>query len=154
MSFSRAGWILASAISVLTIVILGPLAVTTSILSNSSFSSNQIIAYNLAEEAMEFIINKRDSNVFEGNNWDNSFGSCIPLPNGCRIDVTTQDIQGCGANCEKIHRNSASGLYSHNTSDPVTIFERRVFIEGGGGDEKRVKVTLSWSEKNGSARSG
>src|SRR3989344_75323 len=132
------------AISVLTIVILGPLAVATSILSNSSVSSNQVIAYNLAEEAMEFVINERDSNVFEGNNWDNGFGPCAGA-NGCRIDVTTQDIQGCGANCEKIHLNTTSGLYSHITSDPVTVFERKIFIQGGGGDEKRVRVILSWS---------
>lgn len=148
------------AISVLTVVILGPLAVATSVLSNSSFSSNQVIAYNLAEEGMELIINKRDSEIFADSSggWNNfktqmQSGGC-QTGNGCYIDVTNGAINGCTGNCPLLRKNSTSGVYSYNAADPVTIFERRIFIPAGGGtDEKKVTVTVTWQEKNGSTRS-
>src|SRR3989344_1967024 len=57
------------AISILVLGILGPLAVATQALSRASITENEIIAYNLAEEGLEFIINKKESNSFSNISW-------------------------------------------------------------------------------------
>jgi len=148
------------AIAVLTLAFLGPLAVSTFLLSRSSFSSNQVIAYNLAEEGMELIINKRDSLIFAdpSGGW-NTFKTTMQsaqchVGNGCYINITNGAMNGCGGNCPVLRKDTVSGLYSYDASDPATIFERRIFIPAGGGtDEKQVRVTVLWQEKKGGTRS-
>ncbi|OGF89367.1 hypothetical protein A3I27_03170 [Candidatus Giovannonibacteria bacterium RIFCSPLOWO2_02_FULL_43_11b] len=161
------------AISVLTIVILGPLAVATTILSNSSFSSNQVIAYNLAEEGVEFVINKRDSLIFKAvydgrtaddgwNDFKSTMGGSSQCQNAskkCGVNVTNGAVFDCGSGSYPanqtctLRKNSTTGIYSYAPGDPITIFERRIFVESGGSDEKQVTVTITWREKNGGQRS-
>lgn len=138
------------AIGILTLAFLGPLGVASFALRSATLSENQIIAYNLAEEGLEYMMNRRDSNVFAGQNWLNGFSSCNSV-NGCRIDVTNNNIQGCSSTCQKLHRDSSSGLYNYDASDPVTIFERRIFLDNVSGmnDERKIRATVSWQERFG-----
>lgn len=153
-------------IAILTVAFLGPLSVATRSLSSSSVSTNQIIAYNLAEEGMEYMINKRDSMIFAdaANGWSNFInatqgGQCQTGggKNGCSIDLPTDTLIGCGSSNNNdtcsLHKNSSTGLYSHTASDLLTIFVRRIYVQPGAGDDKKVTVTLTWVEKSGSTRS-
>lgn len=153
-------------IAVLTLAFLGPLSVATSALSNASFSINQIIAYNLAEEGMEFIIYKRDSMIFADpvGGWD-AFRSLTQGAgcqkgggtNGCGVDVVAGTLVPCSPaaypnpNCT-LHKNAATGLYSLASGDPASVFERTIAIPSGNSDEKQVLVTITWREKNGNLR--
>ena len=148
------------AIAVLTLAFLGPLAVATSLLSRSSFSSNQVIAYNLAEEGMEFIINKRDSLIFENpaNGWDNfrsqvSGSAGCQSENGCYIDIITKAINGCGGTPPVLRKDSSTGVYSYDSSDSATVFKRCIFIPAGNTQEKQVRGIVKWEEKGGGERS-
>lgn len=152
------------AISVMMLAILGPLAVSTNSLSSSSISTNQIIAYNLAEEGMEVLINKRDSLIFlnPSTGWNDFInvtqaGQCQTGGGkyGCDVDITTGNLFACTGTsfgpCT-LHKNSLTGLYGYNSSDPLTNFERRMYVQAGGGDEKQVTVTVNWKEKSGNIR--
>ena len=145
------------AIAVLTLVFLGPLAVATYALSNSSVSSNQVIAYNLAIEGMELIINKRDSLIFADpeEGWSNFNAQVSSCSGGCTVEVTNSEVSGCGSSpCPALRRDATSGIYSYDSSDPPSIFERRILIsEGDFPNEKKAQVTIKWQEKNESRRS-
>lgn len=148
------------AIAVLILGILGPLSLASYTLSQASLSENQIIAYFLAEEALEFVINMRDSNVFAGRNWldglDDSGNQC-DQSDGCYIDVTdmSDPIKECPANCDNIfvRRDSTTGLYNHKPVSGTninTIFRRRVLLDPnifGNNDEARVEVIIYWQER-------
>ncbi len=54
------------AISILTIALTGPLAVIAQALKSSYFARDQITAYYLAQEAVEYIRNQRDINGLKG----------------------------------------------------------------------------------------
>jgi prepilin-type N-terminal cleavage/methylation domain-containing protein len=54
------------AISILTIALTGPLAVIAQALKSSYFARDQITAYYLAQEAIEYIRNQRDINGLKG----------------------------------------------------------------------------------------
>jgi type II secretory pathway pseudopilin PulG len=148
------------AISVLIVGILGPLSMATYTISRSSLSENEIVAYNLAEEGLEFVINTRDSNVFRSgsNAWldglddddgpgliNNQCDGSNGGNNGCAIDVTNtvDPVKECAnsSSCtiggvvrDLIRRNSTSGLYTHNVADTATIFKRRVYVLGNNDD--------------------
>lgn len=54
------------AISILTIALTGPLAIIAQALRSSYFARDQITAYYLAQEAVEYIRNQRDYNGLQG----------------------------------------------------------------------------------------
>ncbi len=56
------------AISILTIALTGPLAIIAQALRSSYYSRDEITAYYLAQEAIEYIRNKRDANGLKGAN--------------------------------------------------------------------------------------
>src|SRR3989344_8880069 len=122
------------AIAILTLAMLGPLALASFPLSRASLSENEIVAYNLAEEALEFMVNKRDSRVFAGQNWDSDFTPCQNV-NGCYVDVSNDVVTACSANCPVIMRDPATGVYNY-TSGPATIFNRTVFIDDNHLDNR------------------
>ena len=143
-------------IAILILGILGPLSLASYTLSRASLSENQIIAYFLAEEALEFVINKRDSNVFAGNDWLDGLkggGLGCETGNGCYIDITTGIIDRCdgGGICPFVRRNSDTGLYNHqppSSTNADTIFRRRVLLKDSpdNDDERRLEVIVSWMD--------
>lgn len=138
------------AISILTLALLGPLALAAFALRSASLSENEVIAFNLAEEGMEFVINKRDSNIFAGaGNWLEGLANCQSA-NGCFVDVTNNSVRTCSANCPFLKRNTSSGLYNY-VSGSDTIFRRKVTLESvsSNSDERKVKVSVSWAERFG-----
>ncbi len=150
------------AIAVLTLGILGPLSLATFVLSSAGISKNDIIAYNLAEEALEYVINARDSSVFRGQNWLvglNDAGNQCDQVDGCYIDVsdTADPVKACsGPTCQNediIRRDTNTGVYNHKPASATnadTIFKRRIYLDTGNlinNHEIEVEVVISWSEK-------
>jgi len=59
-----------AAVSVLTFAIVGPLTLAYYSIRSSSVSQNQLTAFYLAQEAIEYIKNLRDNNALTGKaNW-------------------------------------------------------------------------------------
>ena len=134
----------AFAVSILIIAIGGPLALAGRSIRAASLSKNQIVAFHLAQEAMEFVRNKRDSNVFAGLDWLDGFGPCLSLE-GCVIDSYAGTVSACGGACPVIRHDPASGLYNYALGDDQ-VFTRKTRIISITSDEIKVTSELSWLE--------
>jgi Tfp pilus assembly protein PilV len=66
------------AISILTLAVTGPLLIAQKGIGSSIYARDQITAFYLAQEAVEYIRNVRDTNRITGQWWLAQFSSCQP----------------------------------------------------------------------------
>lgn len=133
------------AITVLLLAIAAPLSIAANALFSAYYARDQITAYYLAEEAIEYIKNSRDTtfltDVFDSdssgnNNWLLGLEDCIDSGIefvGCYVDTTKQfdpyalneGVQSCTANgqtdcpvlehCESNVNNIDTGLWGYGS---------------------------------------
>lgn len=133
------------AISILLISISAPLTIASKGLASSYFARDQITAFYLAQDAVEYIRNVRDNNFLTGASWLDGF----PDINGALFTVDTTDgtmalcpIDGC----EALDYNNSTGFYSHDDpSGTASLFTRSVSIQTVNVNEVTISVTISWS---------
>jgi len=146
------------ALSVLTSAILGPLSLAAYSIRSAGSSQNQFTAFYLAQEAMEYVRNRRDSNALQNkSNWLDGLvpfaGAICENENGCYIDPTLSDsnpssITSCQTSgCPKLRYNAAAGIYSYNSADPETIFTSKVKLTWVSAYEEKIEVTISWQDR-------
>ncbi|MAF59283.1 MAG: prepilin-type N-terminal cleavage/methylation domain-containing protein [Candidatus Pacebacteria bacterium] len=130
------------AITVLVVSVAAPLTLAARGLSSAFFARDQITAFYLTQEAVEFIRNKRDENVLGEDNWLAEF----PATNGdpFTIDVTDGDMDSCSGTCENLKFNTSTLLYNYNSGD-TTRFTRTVSINLLNATEAEVIVTIAWT---------
>lgn len=142
------------AVTILTMVIIGPLTLAINSISAAMISQNQIIAFYLSQEAIEYIGNIRDSNFLQGKNWLDGLADCAGVA-GCYVDIPNNKITACIGECPKIKYDDG-GYYYNYVSGKEVIFTRTVKITpniGGNSDEVKVEVVAQWSEKFGGQKS-
>ncbi len=144
------------AISILVIALTGPLAIIAQALRSSYFARDQITAYYLAQEAVEYIRNARDKNGLEaaivgkaadewldgvatdslGSELVNEFGTFqvkAYLERGSDGYVMTKCDSG-GCPFLRYHANLADGdaddvIYGgQGLTDPESIFQREIIL--------------------------
>jgi type II secretory pathway pseudopilin PulG len=145
------------AISLLTISIVAPIALTTQSLESAYYARDQITAYYLAQEAIEALRSVRDAQILQITQTAdasglNIFGN-IPLSDKpFRIDARTTDSSTAITRCDQdpggvcIPLQTDGTLYGYQSFWTNTNFTRIVkanFI-GNGQDEVRVTVTVTW----------
>jgi prepilin-type N-terminal cleavage/methylation domain-containing protein len=135
------------AITILLIAIAGPLTVANRALVDSRIAKNQTAAIFLAQDAMEYILHIKDSNVLASKNWLTDIGSCAP-PAKCTVD-TVDSTPGvihnvCGVGCPFLRFDSVNGLYGYNATWDETDFLRTVTVTSILADEATVSVDISW----------
>lgn len=129
-------------------------AVTRGILF-SGIVRNQVTAFYLSQEAVEYVKNKRDTNTIVGANWLSGFNgapgaNCINQD--CVVDVWNDDVDQCIGNCpvlliDKTFQGGTLGVYNHDTGD-ASIFTRSIRItENIPDQEALVEATISWQER-------
>ena len=148
-----------AAISLITIAIVAPMALTVQSLQSAYFARDQITASNLAQEGIESIRSVRDGNILT-----TAEGSATPLFQGilptcgtsCYVDARTvpnPTITACGGACPSLQTNGQ--LYGYNQSGWANSnFTRTIsacYIQLNGScdpntasDEVRLTVTVSW----------
>jgi type II secretory pathway pseudopilin PulG len=148
------------AILILSVAIVGPLTIASRGLGAALVSKDETIAFYLAQDAVEYIRYKRDSNRLLGladplNGLDGAAG-CTST-NGCMVDSITDTATACGSTCNAINYNAANFYYSY-TSGIQSIFTRKVTIvapvcAGGGSpcnpDEYSVTSFITWRDVGG-----
>ncbi|KKQ99532.1 MAG: hypothetical protein UU11_C0002G0106 [Parcubacteria group bacterium GW2011_GWF2_40_69] len=156
------------AISILTLSIVATFTAVQNGIQNSTIAKDQTTAFYLAQEAMEFIKNKRDENALksisgETNNWLTklSFEPNDPCYFGraCRVDLTANnndEIVYCGSNnfsdCPVLNQNTVTSLfgYSSDADWEPSIFKRGIkFREISSGTEVEVTIEMSWTSRWG-----
>ncbi len=136
-----------AAVSVLTFAVTGPLSLAYFSIRSASISQNQFTAFFLAQEAMEYVKNKRDINAIIKTDWLNGMTNCRNS-NGCTVDVPNNTIQNCSSTCPKLKYNSTSGFYNQQTGSD-TIFTRKIKFDQISSYEEKITVILSWQDRIG-----
>ncbi|MDQ5912569.1 MAG: hypothetical protein QG568_784 [Patescibacteria group bacterium] len=110
------------AIAILIVAITGPLAIVAQALRASYFSRDQITAYYLAQEAIEYIRNTRDTlGAGQGSNGADWLSTLVD-ENGAQVAINT-----VGSDQNKLYLVRAGGLYQLMRCDtglecpPVTL---------------------------------
>ncbi len=156
------------AVAVLLIIIAAPLTLAERALASADAARQEITAVYLAQEAIEFVRNLRDTNTLAKVAWLTGLDACEDAA-GCGIDPTAESpsnqIFVCNAllsTCTlQINKgdpttNPFSGLYGHQRvgSDWVkTEYTRSVaLVESADGKEAKVTVTVGWTAGGFGAR--
>ena len=143
------------AVMILSIAVVGPMFSSAQNIKLASFSQNQLVAFYLGQEAIEYVRNVRDTNLIGGNNWLNGLTDCLlsTSPNGCYIDVKNDEVDTCGTSCSnKLRFDGVNYNYAPISAlNKETIFSRTVKIENpfnGNGDEAKVSITVNWMDRD------
>ena len=155
------------ATTILMIVVSGVLGIASKSLYLTYAAREQITAFYLAQEPIEYIRFIRDSNRLNGFPWLQSLAECQSATGNlkCVIDTqvlffppTASTIRSCPvAGCvERLRYETVTRSYTYTVLGTVaTKYIRTTSITtpiGGNPDEARIDVTVSWTT-NGVVRS-
>jgi type II secretory pathway pseudopilin PulG len=138
------------AITILSTAILGPMELASKSIVSAGTAQNQIKAFYLTQEAMEYIRNIRDTNLINGNPWITGGSLNLCVSGDCIVDVPQDSIAACVGTCPKIRYDDSTGFYYNYISGDETIFIRTARITNpvsGNLDEAKITVTTSWDEQ-------
>lgn len=131
------------AITILLVALAGPLTIAQRGLTSALFARDQITAFYLAQEAVEYVRNVRDENILQGQNWLQGLNLCR---NGspCYIDVPNDQVSNCGGGtCPRIKFDESTGFYEYQDGTD-SRFTRTVEITTVNSNEVAVEVTIDW----------
>ena len=138
------------AISLLLVALAGPLSIAGQGLALANFARQQVTAAFLAQEAVEYVRNTRDSNILMDTGWLDGLSDCEALGGGtlCTVDIPQRTVAVCpGQVCPLLRHHAESGQYGYGTGSgwEETIFTREVSLEEIAPDaEVEVRVTIRW----------
>ncbi len=162
------------AITILLIVIVGPLKISSQTAKSTSFSSEQVTAFFLAQEGSELAQNMRDAEVLgsflsdpddgwedfsTGSEYSNCFSTFSTYGCALEIDTATGRVKassiGCeanGDNCDLYYSDSGGRQkYTYDSAgNTPTPYNRSVKLEWISSDEVYVRSTVTW--RTGSQR--
>ena len=155
-----------AAITLITIAIVAPMALTVQSLESAYYARDQITASNLAQEGLEAIRSVRDGNILsiaEGNAVTTLFQNIMPACSvSCYVDATafktpptdlSPVITACSGTCPVLRTNTTNPsvqLYGYVGTWTPTIFTRSITATvvrndgGGNAQELRITVTVGW----------
>ena len=150
------------AVSLLSIAIVAPMSLTSQSLTTAYIARDQITAFNLAQEGLEAVRAARDGQILlisqSANNGGADLFGDIPLDTDFTVDSRETNPAVAMKECTGLWRIPSGAcpplqtdgtLYGYDpdiTVWPATYFTRTLHAEyvGGGQDEIRVSVTVSW----------
>lgn len=157
------GFTLIEALVAITILILGVTGALTAAsqgIASATYTKEDVIAFNLAQEGVEMIRNMRDGNGISGANWltgiANAGDPCELGTSSCTVDVNapvgSPFLVGCpdfGA-CPVLKEDPATGAFGYNPAWPDSPYTREIIISRGVGNqlvvgrEVSIKVIITW----------
>jgi prepilin-type N-terminal cleavage/methylation domain-containing protein len=144
------------AVFLLATAIAGPITIAAKAVISTTVARNQIVAFFLAQDGVEYVRYKRDSNKLAKVGWTTGLGSCTSTTGAtlCTVDSVTDTVAACTSNiCSNLYYDATAGSYGYDVSKAPTIFKRTVSIKndpsGTTPYEALVTVTVSWSDVAG-----
>lgn len=163
------------AISILLIVIVGPMTISVTASRSTSFASEQVVAFFLAQEGAEIAQKARDDlliDAFAGNSvdaWgsftDTSSGGvyrqCFDPDDGCGLELSTDAVGtittpidcGDGTKCALYLSGDSDtrARYTHESAgNQPTTYQRQILFENIDANQIRVISRVFW--RTGSIR--
>lgn len=161
------------AISILLVVIIGPMTIAQKGIQNAYFARDQLTAVFLAQEAIEAVREKRDEQALHVYNqlidetspsdstwvWLNGVTAiCTELEidrdpqKECRFNPSSGDhgeFESCnsggGVNCARLRvYDDGRYTYGDETNNSLSLFTRKVYIEKVGSNAVKVRVVVTW----------
>ncbi len=131
------------AIAIMMLAIAGPLTIAHKAVQSALYAKNQITAYYLAQDTIEFIRSMRDNNLLATNagtvtDWLDNLDLC--KDKDCMIDT----INGTTNNSGPLYYKNGQYGYN-NTWTTSSGFTRTVNINISKTNNAMVKVTVSWN---------
>lgn len=160
------------AIFIMTIAFTALLSMMSTSMFSARYANNEITATYLAQEAIDYIRNDRDTTAFQGGNWVqflNHYGStlsstnCFSARDACTIEVAEPDptiavipclsmLRKCSVPLLYEEDTATSGrfyTYASSSTAVPTNFRRTVNMELGNivngiPEELDITVTIDW----------
>lgn len=155
------------AIFIMTVAFTALLTLMTTSMFSARYANNEITATYLAQEAMDYIRNDRDTTAFLNQDWsaggitsfighygDPSLNTgCFDPLQGCIIDSNLASVNACIGVCPRFFYEDAPGggayyVYSATATTKPTNFIRTIKMNLVNPDELAVTVSVEW--RNGS----
>lgn len=136
------------AISVLVMALVGPLTIAEQSLRSAYYSRDQITAFYLAQEGIEYVRAIRDQNYLEGRSWLTGVSNCTNT--NCTIDFPNFVHSACTNNvCTPLLVSANASLFNTVSGVP-SKFTRSVSLipVSGQPNQMIIKVTVSWASGN------
>jgi prepilin-type N-terminal cleavage/methylation domain-containing protein len=131
------------AITILVVSIAGPITIASKGMASAVFAKDQIVAFYLAQESVEYIRNKRDENNINNDDWLTGLSDCIDA-NICTVDIQNNTITKCPSGvCPVLKYDDNNGFYNYSTGNDSN-FTRSVSIATINVKEVAITTTLSW----------
>lgn len=154
------------AITILVIATTGPMVFAQQSIRAARLAGDQVTAFYLAQDAVEFVKHVRDENSLNLDrfDWLSGLEECFGA-NGCQISTpewssgqTSEAVDAClGGDCPLFEQRTADGkgkLYGifDGTADGESRFSRRLTITAPEGadpsletEEVKVEVEVTWT---------
>lgn len=141
------------AISILAFAIIAPLSLASRSLATARYARDQVVASNLAQDAIEFVRAKRDYNLIviaKTGTGDWASGIPVSTPPASDIPFIVDSVYGtirqCTGTCESIRYDTASGLYTYDTASTVSPYRRTLTVRRSttNPDEATVRAQVTW----------
>ena len=118
-------------------------------------SKDKIVAYYLAQDAMQYITSVQETDLREEttNFVDTLYGLCDAGGGsaGCTIDTTNPTVAAatvpCVSSCPRIGYDASAHTYRYSGS--TTVFNRTVVISNTSGEEYVAHVLVEWQTESG-----
>jgi len=152
------------AVLLLTTAIAGPLTIASKGLLSATSAKDQVTAFFLAQDAIEYLRFKRDSNCLGAGSaagscpagvWlQNIVGSGACSADGttlCQLDSVNDTVTSCSGTCSILNYNSSLGYFGYSSGSGWVQTPQR-FIRtvkvitpwGGNSAAANFEVTVSW----------
>lgn len=147
------------AIFVLSLAVSGAFSAVQGSLSQATVSKDEVKAFYLAQEGVEMIRNKRDSNQLTriqggSSSWLSGIASNAADPcyfgKVCRVESSSPGtFVTCGTSwdtCPNLRQDTSTYLMGYNAAWPLTNFKREIMIGAPTADEIAVVVRVTWTK--------
>ncbi len=134
--------------AILLVSLAGPLSIAAQALRSSYYARDQVTAFYLAQEGLEYVRAKRDQNYLASpaQPWMNGLmtGEVCTAPAVCTIDFPNFTHRVCVAGvCAPILVDQTTFLFNTQTGVP-SLYTRKLSISQVNADEVSARVTVSW----------
>jgi type II secretory pathway pseudopilin PulG len=136
-------------LAIITVGMIAVLNLFTQTIRSGEVSINQEIAINLAQEGIEVIRNKRDSNWIKLKEWNNEINETGYYKVNFAEDNKWEISKIITVDFQKLYLRD-NKIYTHdNTKNSLTIFERLISIDA---EKSILKITsiVQWTERGSS----